>query len=169
MTFGKYFNQSLKEGDIPNSVTHLTFGDYFNQPLKKCDIPNYVTHLTFGNDFNQLLNNGVIPDSVTYLTVGWKYLLLLKDCLKQLNNIIQINTPNNLLIKDIKTIKLLNNVYIELNQNYIINIYYDYYYIIDYTYITEHMKKIAEIKYLPGIGSEYFETKNNFEKRIIKN
>ena len=42
------FNQPLKPGYIPNSVTNLTFGGNFNQPLKKGDIPNSVTNLTFG-------------------------------------------------------------------------------------------------------------------------
>jgi len=63
----------LKEGDIPNSVTHLTFGYYFNQELTKGSIPNSVTHLTFGYFFNQVLKEGVIPNSVTYLTFGYYF------------------------------------------------------------------------------------------------
>src|SRR5258706_10414161 len=36
---------------IPRSVTHLTFGKYFNQDIKNC-IPQSMTHLTFRNNFN---------------------------------------------------------------------------------------------------------------------
>ena len=63
-------NNELKEGDIPNSVTHLTFGWKFNQELKEGNIPNSVTHLTFDCDFNQKLKEGDIPNSVTHLTFG---------------------------------------------------------------------------------------------------
>ncbi len=156
-------NNYFHENDICVIVDDLT------------NIPDNVTHLTFSEDFNHPLTNGVIPNSVTHLTVGYKYLHSLNDCLKQPNNILQINTPNKSIIKDIKTIKLFNNVYIELNKKYIINIYdyiidnYAYNAYTDYTYIIEHMKKIAEIKYIPDFGSEYFATKQKFEKRIIKN
>ena len=67
---------------------------------------------------------------------------------------------------------MVNNVYIELNKKYIINIYEyttDENYSNDYTYIIDRMKKIAELKYIPDFGIEYFETKQNFERRIIKN
>ena len=123
--------------DIPDNVTFLKFGKYFNQPLKECDIPNSVTHLTFGFHFNQHLKDGDIPDSVTHLTVGYYYIYLSKYCSSQLKNILQINIHNKSIIKDIKTIKLFNNVYIELNQNYIINIYDDYSNIIDYTHLID--------------------------------
>jgi hypothetical protein len=65
------FNQPLKKGDIPNSVTTLHFGYFFNQPLKKGDIPNSVTTLKFGHSFNQPLKKGDIPNSVTTLHFGY--------------------------------------------------------------------------------------------------
>ena len=73
LTFGYDFNQELKEGDIPKSVTNLTFGYDFNQELKEGDIPNSVTHLTFRNMFNQELKKGDIPNSVTDLTFGYSF------------------------------------------------------------------------------------------------
>jgi hypothetical protein len=39
------FNQPLKKGDIPNSVTNMHFDWKFNQPLNPKDIPNSVTIL----------------------------------------------------------------------------------------------------------------------------
>ena len=60
-------NNELKEGDIPNSVTHLTFGYYFNQELKEGYIPNSVTHLTFGRLFTQKLN--ILPQSLISLNL----------------------------------------------------------------------------------------------------
>ena len=93
-------NNKLKEGDIPNSVTHLTFGWQFNQELKEGDIPNSVTHLTFGDNFNQELKEGDIPNSVIHLTFGWKFnqeLNILPYGLKSLklykNNQILSNLP----------------------------------------------------------------------------
>jgi hypothetical protein len=49
------FNQPLKKGNIPNSVTNMHFDWTFNQPLKKGDIPNSVTILIFGDFFDQPL------------------------------------------------------------------------------------------------------------------
>jgi hypothetical protein len=50
-------------------MTHLTI-EHENK-LKEGEIPNSVTHLTFGSDFNQELQEGAIPNSVTHLTFGW--------------------------------------------------------------------------------------------------
>lgn len=71
LTFYWDFNQPLKPGDIPNSVTHLTFGRMFNQPLKPGVIPNSVTHLTFDYWFDKPLQPGDIPNSVTHLVLGY--------------------------------------------------------------------------------------------------
>jgi len=68
LIYDSYFNNPIKTGYIPTSVTHLTFGFFFNQKNKKC-IPPSVTHLTFGYHFNQSIENS-IPPSVTHLTFG---------------------------------------------------------------------------------------------------
>lgn len=60
----------LRNGCIPDSVTHLIFGDSFNQPLEKGCIPDGVTDLMFGQSFNQELDIGHIPDSVVRVTFG---------------------------------------------------------------------------------------------------
>jgi hypothetical protein len=67
------FNQPLKKGDTPNSVTALGFNDYFNQPLEKEDIPNSVIILRLGYDFNQPLKKGDIPNSVTTLQLAHSF------------------------------------------------------------------------------------------------
>lgn len=60
----------LRNGCIPDNVTHLIFGDSFNQPLEKGCIPDGVTDLMFGQSFNQKLDIGHIPDSVVRVTFG---------------------------------------------------------------------------------------------------
>ena len=118
LTFGNNFNQELKEGDIPNSVTHLTFYANFNQELKEGDIPNSVTHLTFDDKFNQKLKESDIPNSVTHLTFGSKFnqeLNILPSGLKSLmlyeNKKILSNLPFTL---EKLIIKYYNNYYIKL-------------------------------------------------------
>ena len=57
-------NESLKVGDILESVSHLTFGYGFNQPLQFHSIPDSVTHLEFSYEFNQpSFGTTYIPES----------------------------------------------------------------------------------------------------------
>jgi hypothetical protein len=51
------FNQPLKQGDIPDNVTHLIFGKSFNQSLNDENIPNNLIEIIFLNEnyyFNKL-------------------------------------------------------------------------------------------------------------------
>ena len=49
-----FFNQILKHGDIPNSVTHLKFEGRINHNLEQGVIPNSVTKITFNHLFNKI-------------------------------------------------------------------------------------------------------------------
>jgi len=70
--FHTNFNQVLKIGDLPNSVTHLTFGRMFDQS-SLAFIPTSVTHLTFGSHYDQLLEVGTIGAHITHLNFGYWY------------------------------------------------------------------------------------------------
>ena len=74
--FGSCFNKSIS-GNIPGSVKNLVFGIHYDQPLRIGDIPNSVTHLSFYG-FNSL-STSVIPGSVSHLTLGECYNFYMYD------------------------------------------------------------------------------------------
>src|SRR5438876_1157166 len=79
LTFGRYYNQLLKEGDLPSNLTQLTFGSDFNQPLKEGYLPSNLNQLTFGYYFNQQLKEGYLPSNLTQLTFGYYFNQQLKE------------------------------------------------------------------------------------------
>ncbi len=164
-------NIPFKEGDIPNSVTHLTFGYNFNQPLKKDDIPNSVTHLTFGYCFNQALKEGDIPNSVTHLTFGFNFnqqlindILPLKLLILILNNTYSYKTDikfaNVLYLNNTQKININESLYnfnkdtLDNIDNYINNI------IVSHknkfkSYFNELMEKVYSPERLSRIADKY--------------
>ncbi len=66
------FNQKLKQGDLPNSITHLTFGNNFNQPLDIDLIPRKIVNLTFGKKFLQRLDH-IHLRKLKHLTISFYY------------------------------------------------------------------------------------------------
>ncbi|KAK5578416.1 hypothetical protein RB653_008087 [Dictyostelium firmibasis] len=65
-------NQFLQPGDIPNSVKIIRFNNGFNQPLKRGIIPSSVTKVLFDKDsfFACPLEVGSFPSSVTEIQFG---------------------------------------------------------------------------------------------------
>ena len=81
MTFGSYFNQPLKIGDLPNSLETLFFKsryymEYFsnfNQRIEANVLPPNLKVLILGNNFNNgghPLEEKVLPNSLVNLTFG---------------------------------------------------------------------------------------------------
>jgi len=72
----KDFNQILKEGDLPDSLTSLTFGEKFN-PFDLASmvgsLPRGLTKLKFGRMFNCPLNPDFLPSSLVSLCFGDQY------------------------------------------------------------------------------------------------
>lgn len=89
LPFGIEYNQPLRYGFFPSSLTHLTFGDDFynnveddEQSFSSClssfftkkrvprqsYLPPNLTHLTFGDSFNKSVD--LLPPSLKYLTFG---------------------------------------------------------------------------------------------------
>src|SRR5271155_1855093 len=40
LTFGRYYNQEIKQNVLPNSLQYLTFGSHYNQEIKRNVLPN---------------------------------------------------------------------------------------------------------------------------------
>ena len=65
-----YIGQPL---NIPSSVTHIVF-EWFCEKLKQGDIPEGVTHVRFNMWYDHPFDAGVIPNSVTHLMLPDEYI-----------------------------------------------------------------------------------------------
>lgn len=73
LDLGLAFNHPLQSGHIPNGVMRLDLGYMFNQPLQVGHIPPSVTHLVLSDNYDLVLEKGCIPDGVTHITFGMRY------------------------------------------------------------------------------------------------
>ena len=64
LVFGWCFNQPLKEGYLPSSLTQLTFGWAFNQPLKEGYLPSKLTKLTINKKYEKSLRKIILSSSL---------------------------------------------------------------------------------------------------------
>ncbi|KAK5584545.1 hypothetical protein RB653_006158 [Dictyostelium firmibasis] len=70
LIFHHRFNNVIKQGYIPDSVTHIVFGSFFNKQIQLNTIPQGVKFLQFGYSFDQQIIPGSLPDSLQQLTFG---------------------------------------------------------------------------------------------------
>ena len=70
ITFGRYFNEQILKGILPDQLTEIIFDHYFNHAIKKNVLPTNLKKLTFGNGFNCALKKGVLPDGLKILKFG---------------------------------------------------------------------------------------------------
>lgn len=80
LTFGAWFNHSLRGVDFPNSLQTVTFGENFNQGIFAfATLPSSLQSLTFGLRFNQSLEGVTLPTSLQSLTLGTDFSQSLED------------------------------------------------------------------------------------------
>ncbi len=70
LLFGNNFNHPLQIGVLPSTLSQLTFGRFFNKPLQIDILPCTLTYLSFGDNFNQRLEKDVLPSQLIYLKFG---------------------------------------------------------------------------------------------------
>ena len=63
VVFPENFDQAIKPGSIPSSVTRIMFKDKFNQDLEPGVITDVVSHLVLGKGYKRPLLPGVIPET----------------------------------------------------------------------------------------------------------
>ncbi|KAM9958206.1 hypothetical protein ACTFIW_001066 [Dictyostelium discoideum] len=102
LIFHHRFNQVIKQGYIPDTVTHIVFGSFFNRQIQLNTIPNGVKFIQFGYSYDQALIPGSLPDSLQQLTFGDMF-----------NKPIEENTIPSSVIKLVYG----ENFYQELNSN----------------------------------------------------
>ncbi len=73
LVFYSSFDQEIKGGKLPSSLTKLSFGYNFNKEIKEEVLPSSLTELTFGYNFNQEIKGEVLPSSLTKLTFGYRF------------------------------------------------------------------------------------------------
>ncbi|CAK9107463.1 Putative F-box and FNIP repeat-containing protein L60 [Durusdinium trenchii] len=69
LTFGDFFQQSLRGLRMPLGLQDLTLGDRFDERLD-FHLPQTLKTLTLGQRFNQSLENVVFPESLLQVTLG---------------------------------------------------------------------------------------------------
>lgn len=78
--FGPYFNESLKNIELPNSLRKIYFGDNFNTSLEEVKFPDSLVSIVFGRDYNKSLKNIVFPKFLERINFGLKFNQPLTDC-----------------------------------------------------------------------------------------
>ncbi|KAN0055462.1 hypothetical protein ACTA71_008574 [Dictyostelium dimigraforme] len=102
LVFHHRFNQIIKQGYIPDTVTHIVFGSFYNKQIQLNTIPHGVKFLQFGYSFDQPLIPGSLPETLQQLTFGDMF-----------NRPIEENTIPSSVIKLVYG----ENFYQELNSN----------------------------------------------------
>ena len=73
LTFSVKFNQEIDANVLPRNLSYLTFGSNFNKPIRSNVLPQTLTHLMFGNCFNQQIEENLLPQSLTNLVFSSEF------------------------------------------------------------------------------------------------
>ena len=79
LTFSVKFNQEIDSNVLPRNLSYLTFGSNFNKPIRRSVLPQNLTDLTFGNCFNQQIEENVLPQNLTNLVFSSEFNKLIRE------------------------------------------------------------------------------------------
>ncbi|GAM23183.1 hypothetical protein SAMD00019534_063580, partial [Acytostelium subglobosum LB1] len=66
----KHFNDPLKVGSLPNTLTELDLRSMFGRPIEPGVLPAGLTRLAMSDYYNQPIPPGVLPEGLTDLSLG---------------------------------------------------------------------------------------------------
>eukprot|EP00929_Paragymnodinium_shiwhaense_P029174 TRINITY_DN16784_c0_g2_i2.p1 TRINITY_DN16784_c0_g2~~TRINITY_DN16784_c0_g2_i2.p1 ORF type:complete len:499 (+),score=39.34 TRINITY_DN16784_c0_g2_i2:151-1647(+) len=70
LTFGHDFNQKMNGVALPSGLQSLTFGFAFDQSMERVSLPSGLQSLTFGLSFNRMMDRVELPSGLQSLTFG---------------------------------------------------------------------------------------------------